>query len=904
MTHPPLFFRFEIRSARHLEELAKLPLPLGLGDGAPKASRHRDLYLDTPEDHLRRRNVTCRLRLCADDTRLLSVRIGAGAGGSEERFDSAVKSAEVQAALAENTATGRRLRALVDPGLLVVRLEIQTERTTRKADRDWLGRHRLEVHYDRSTGKRDGRSSTFYHVCLHASRCDGATAARLAEAFETAHTLRRSAMTPREEAELLLRWKKGPSDAAAPAAMQGIEPAAAAGFRAQFLNPELSLLAFQSRVLALAEDPGTPLRERLRFLGIVSSNIDEFFMIRVAGLRQMAQEQSDEQCDDGLSRGEQLRLISGAVEDLARRQSACARECLTALEEAEVRIFAWGDLNPAQRQDLRQQCIDQIHPDLTPMAMTLSPGHPLPHLPHLTLALAIARRDPHTRRLHLAELELPSDAPRFFRVPGETSGFITLEEIVRSNIDLVHPLGGTEGVYAFRVTRGGELTLDEEAADDLIEAVAHASGRRTANPAVRIEVEHGMPGYVRDLLLENLKREDPSIQLDSADIQDVDGLLDLACLSRLEIPDTAGAGYPRFDPAEPALSGESMFDAMREGDLLFHHPFDSFAATVTGFLREASEDPDVTTIRITLYRLGSSSDIADALIRAAKNGKKVVAFVELKARFDEDQNVGWARKLEKAGGHVVSGLVGYKNHAKVAMVVRREGERLRSYVHVGTGNYNARSGREYTDFSLFSARDDLVQDATDLFNALTGGTLPPRGLSRGSLVAPHQMADSLIGFIDREAANARAGLPSGIILKVNGLSDSDVILALLRAAGDGVRVDIICRGICTLRPGIAGVSANVRVVSNVGRFLEHSRAYRFENGGDPVHFIGSADLRQRNLRRRVELLVPITRPEQKAEIDRILRAYLDDRAAWELREDGSYVQRRGGPSDAQMLMMG
>jgi polyphosphate kinase len=238
------------------------------------------------------------------------------------------------------------------------------------------------------------------------------------------------------------------------------------------------------------------------------------------------------------------------------------------------------------------------------------------------------------------------------------------------------------------------------------------------------------------------------------------------------------------------------------------------------------------------------------------------------------------------------------------MVVRREGERLRSYVHVGTGNYNARSGREYTDFSLFSARDDLVQDATDLFNALTGGTLPPRGLSRGSLVAPHQMADSLIGFIDREAANARAGLQSGIILKVNGLSDSDVILALLRAAGDGVRVDIICRGICTLRPGIAGVSANVRVVSNVGRFLEHSRAYRFENGGDPVHFIGSADLRQRNLRRRVELLVPVTDTAQKVEVDRILRAYLDDRAAWELRDDGAYVQRRGGPSDAQMLMMG
>ena len=898
--HPPQSFRFDVRSARHLEELAALPLPLGPGDDAPESSRHRDLYLDTPEDLLRRRNVVCRLRLCADDTRWLSLHIGEGAG---QRFDSAVRSADVTAALAENTPTGRRLRALVDPALLVARLEIQTERTTRIADRDWLGRHRLEVHYDRSTAKRDGRSSTFYHVCLHARRGDPDKVRALTEAFETAHNLRLSSMSSREHAELLLRWKKGPSDAAAPAAAHAPEPTTAESRHPQFLNPELSLLAFQSRVLSLAEDPATPLRERLKFLGIVSSNIDEFFMIRVAGLRQMAQEQSDEQCDDGLSRGEQLRLISSAVEDLAGRQSACARECLAELGNAGVKIFAWGDLAAAQREELRQQCIDQIHPDLTPMAMTLSPGHPLPHLPHLTLALAIARRDPHTRRLHLAELELPAGAPRFFSVPGESGGFITLEEIVRANIDLVHPAGGTEGVYAFRVTRGGELALDEESADDLIEAVTRATGRRTANPAVRIEVEQGMPGYVRDLLLENLKREDPSIHLDSADIQDVDGLLDLASLSRLDIPESAGGGYVPFDPAEPMLAGESVFDATREGDLLFHHPFDSFSATVTRFLREASEDPAVTTIRITLYRLGSSSEIADALIRAAKNGKKVIAFVELKARFDEDQNVGWARKLEKAGGHVVSGLVGYKNHAKVAMVVRREGERLRSYVHVGTGNYNARSGREYTDFSLFSARDDLVQDAADLFNALTGGTLPPRGLARGSLVAPHQMADSLIGFIDREAANARAGLPAGIMLKLNGLSDSDVILALLRAAGDGVRVDIICRGICTLRPGVPGVSDNVRVVSNVGRFLEHSRAYRFENGGDPVHYIGSADLRQRNLRRRVELLAPVTHAEQKAEIDRILAAYLDDRAAWELREDGSYVQRGGGPSDAQALFM-
>jgi len=420
---------------------------------------------------------------------------------------------------------------------------------------------------------------------------------------------------------------------------------------------------------------------------------------------------------------------------------------------------------------------------------------------------------------------------------------------------------------------------------------------------VRIEVERAMPAFVRDLLLDNLRREDPSALLDSSDINEVDGLLDLRCLSRLGTARDPGAHFPAFEPAEPLTEERSVMEAMRESDLMYHHPFDSFAATVLRFLREAADDPDVTTIRITLYRLGASSEVADALIRAARSGKKVIAFVELKARFDEDHNVGWARKLEKAGGHVISGLVGVKNHAKVAIVVRREGQRLRSYTHVGTGNYNSRTAREYTDISLFSTREDIVQDATELFNALTGGSLPPRGLSRGSLVAPHQMADSLIALIDAEAANARAGIPSAITVKVNGLSDGGVARALLRASADGVTVNVICRGICTIRPGVTGLSDRIRVVSNVGRFLEHSRIYRFENGGDPIHFIGSADLRQRNLRRRVELLVPVTDQGQKEELDRIMQLYLSDQAGWELRSDGQYVQRYRGASQAQLAFL-
>ena len=894
-------FSFEVRSAQHLAELVASPLPPGISEGPRTSSRHRDLYLDTEDDMLRRRSITCRLRISADDTRHLSLRIGTDADSSETRFDSRVQSADPGRAVTENTATGRRLSALVDPARLLVRLEIETDRTTRFAGRDWLRRYRGEIHYDRSVAHRNGVSSTVYKMCLHPRGRDEDFLANLALAMEDQHGLRSTTERTRERAELMLKWKRG-KESEADAAPAAIAPKRERT-ETEFLNPELSLLAFQSRVLALAENEGTPLYERLRFLSIVSSNLDEFFMIRVAGLRQAAREQSEEQCDDGLTRAEQMSLISETIADLVRRQSTCASECLRELERDGLRIVKWNELSREEQAELRRQCVEEIHPDLTPMAMTLSPGHPMPHLPHLTLALAVTRRDPYTKRLHLAELELPSDATRFFKVPG-TPNVITLEEIVRSNIDLVHPAGGTEGVYAFRVTRGGELSLDEEAADDLIEAVSHASEKRLRNPAVRVEVERDMPDFVRNLLITNLQREEPTVSFEAGDIHEVDGLLDLTCLAKLELPANGARAFPPFEPVAPTLDRPSMFEAMRESDLLFHHPFDSFADSVLRFLTEAAEDPDVTTIRITLYRLGSSSAVADALIRAAKNGKKVVAFVELKARFDEHHNVGWARKLEKAGGHVISGLVGVKNHAKVAMVVRREGTRLRTYVHVGTGNYNSKSAREYTDISLFSTREDVAQDAGDLFNSLTGGSLPPRGLTRGSLIAPHQMADALIAMIDREAANARAGLPSGIAAKVNGLSDPHIVRALLRASTDGVTVRIACRGICTLRPGLPGISDRIRIVSHVGRFLEHSRVYRFENAGEPVHFIGSADLRHRNLRRRVELLVPVKQPAQIGELDRMLSLYLEDRSAWELRSDGSYVQREAGVSQTQNILAG
>ena len=898
-------WRYDIRSARHLGELAAAPLPLPLEVSSSKRSQHRDLFLDTLDDALRKRGIVCRLRLRADDTRSLSVSIGGDKSNSSTRVDSDVQSAEVAGAVLEPTAAGRRLKALIDPSLLVARLELEVERVTRTVGTDWLRRPKIEIHYDFIVARRNGTSSSLFQLAIRLLHGNESAAAELARAMEETHHLRPTTEGPRDRAELLLRWK-GANDAAASQLHPdpGLHMRRRGTDRGEFLNPELSLLAFQSRVLAIAEDGTTPLGERLKFLGIVSANIDEFFMIRMAGLRRAAREQFEEQCDDGLTRGEQMRLIRESVAELTERQSSCAVECLRELPEVGIRILSWRDLDENQRMALRAECREQIHPSLTPMAMTLSPGHPLPHLPHLTLALAVVMRNPETRRLHLAELELPNDSPRFIPVPGREGDFVTIEETVRSNIDLVYPSGGVESVHVFRVTRGGELTLDEESTEDLIDAVDNATKKRGFNPAVRVEVEREMPEFVRDLLLTNLRREESAetMALDASDIHEMDGLLDLRCLMGLDLPRVEKLTFEKFEPVEPQIPG-SILDTIAKGDLLFHHPFDSFDATVVRFLRDAADDPDVSAIKITLYRIGNSSKVADALIDAARNGKKVVAFIELKARFDEGRNVGWARKLEKAGGHVVSGLVGFKNHAKVALVTRRENGKPKSYVHIGTGNYNSRTAREYTDLSLFSASESITADVADLFNALTGGSLPPSGLSRGSLVAPYQMKDSLIALIEREASHARARKPARVTAKMNGLSDASVVRALVQASNDGVAVDIVCRGICTLRPGVKGVSEKIRVSSVVGRFLEHSRIYRFENAGAPEYFIGSADLRPRNLSRRVELLARVHDPVHQSELGRILQLYVDDSTGWELLPNGTYQRREARSPGTQQILL-
>lgn len=898
-------FRYELRSAEQLVSLASARLPLGISASAPRRSMHRDLYLDTSDESLRRRGILLRLRISADDRHQLSLRVD-GIGADAVRVDAPVRAVDVRAALTEDNAATRRLRAFVDPDAIGVLHDLEVERLTRAAHPDFFLRPRLELHFDRVTVRRDGIERTFHHLCAHVRRGSTKDLDRLAHALEEQHDLRRATGDAREHAELLVRWKRSDSRREQLVGSDDSIPIADPhpSSPAEFLNPELSLVAFQRRVLSIAEDPATPLRERLRFLGIVSSNIDELYMVRMPELRQAAdeREQRNERGDDGLTARERLVRVEDEIDSLLASQSRCADACLRDAEAIGVRMVKWDALNDAEREVLRRRCRDEIHPGLTPLAMTLSPGHPLPHLPHLGLSLAVVFRREGSGRPHLAEFELPDDVARLLPVPGRTGDVIAIEELLRANVDLLHPDVQVEGAHLFRVTRRGDLALDEEGAENLLHAVAQATERRPYNPAVRVEVERTMPTFVAELVLESLRRDAIVQGAEAAvdEVQVIDGLLDLRCLADLPLPFSAELEYPPLRMRRPVPAERSMFDVVRERDLLVHHPFDSFDDTVVRFLREAAADPAVTTIKITLYRVGDPSPVVEALLNAVSSGKRVVAFVELKARFDEEHNVTWARALERAGGSVVYGLVGLKTHAKTALVVRREGDRLQRYVHVSTGNYNARAGRTYTDLSFFSARDDLTIDIADLFNALTGSSRPPQGLVHGALVAPNQLLPGILSRIERETAHARAGRRAAIAIKVNGLSDSEVARALYDASSAGVEVELLVRGICTLVPGLAGLSERIRVSSVVGRFLEHSRIYRFANDGTPEYFIGSSDLRPRNLRRRVELLVPVPDPAHRMLLDQLLALYLNDAGGWELRSDGSYEQRSAPGRSAQV----
>jgi polyphosphate kinase len=670
-----------------------------------------------------------------------------------------------------------------------------------------------------------------------------------------------------------------------------------------FLNSELSILEFTARVVSLAEDIRTPLAERLRFLAIVSENLDEFFMVRVAGLKRSAVEQAEERTPDGLTPVQQLSLISLHVQSLVARLYRCYAACAAEGAAYGARVVTWNELDVSRRDQLRALMRDELLSALTPLAMTLSPGHPFPRLRHLSLSLAVVLLDRPGTAPHFAQVELPDDAPRFTQVPG-MHAVIAIEELVRANLDLLYPSSVVEQAYAFRVTRGADLEIDEDRAPSLLHAVEEASRRRFEQPVVRVEVERAMPAVLRDVVMRELRREHGGSVLDTEDVYEVDGPLDLGSLAQLPLTSGGAPEYPPFKGADSLPHDQSIWSLIEERDRLFHHPFDDYDATVVRFFREAAADPDVTAIKMTVYRTGEKSPIVAALVDAAERGKDVVAFVELKARFDEERNVGWAKRLEDAGGRVVHGLVGIKNHAKVALVVRREGTRLRRFMHAGTGNYNADTAKRYTDLSLLSADEDLTADAQDLFNELTGSSRAPNQLTRGCLISPRQLLPELLARIEREAAHARADRGGHIRMKINGLSEPDVVNALFRASQDGVRIELVVRGVCTLRPGMTGVSENISIVSVLGRFLEHARVFHFANAGAAEYYIGSADLRPRNLRRRVELLVPVRDHTCRAYLDALLDTYLGDPTAWELTSAGEYTRRHGTGVSAQEQLLG
>jgi polyphosphate kinase len=645
------------------------------------------------------------------------------------------------------------------------------------------------------------------------------------------------------------------------------------------LDPNRSLLEFNARVLAVAEDARTPLLERLRYLAILSANLDELYM--AAG-------------------GE---LDEARVQELLQRQRDCTVVCLTDLAERGFPIREWEGLAPDQRDALRLRFRRELFPLLVPRAITQSPGHPIPVIPGLTLSLAVALQDERTGPIHFAYLRLPSDLPRFLELPGAT-GLVPVEQVVIANLALLYPDRSIEEAALFRVTRKGDLDLEEAAAGDLLQALEEELEQRSTNPVVRLEVQPGMNGLLRDMLLQELRFGGGlGAAVGDLVIHETAGLMAPGGLRELAGLPVSGGLFPPFAGRDPLRPGVPIWDQIRERDLLVHHPYDDFSATALRLLDDAADDPAVVAIKLTLYRAGERSPVVDALIRAAEAGKRVAVFVELKASFDEARNIGWVKQLERAGAEVVYGLVGLKNHAKAALIVRREDGGIRQYAHIGTGNYNAGTARLYTDLGLLTADSDIGDDLGDLFNQLTGTSGAPRAALRRLLVAPEHLLPGLLERIEREKEHARSSRPARIRAKLNGLDDPEVIRALYAASEAGVEIDLMVRGVCTLKPGVPGVSSRIRVRCLVGRFLEHARIYHFGNGGADEYFIASADWRSRNLRHRVEAATPVLDPACRRRLDLVLTRELADPSAWELGPDGTYRQRQslpvGDPATAQ-----
>ncbi|HEX5387934.1 MAG TPA: polyphosphate kinase 1 [Gemmatimonadales bacterium] len=661
-----------------------------------------------------------------------------------------------------------------------------------------------------------------------------------------------------------------------------------------YLNRELSWLEFNRRVLHEAQDPRTPLLERLKFLGIFSSNLDEFFQVRVAGLKQQLAVGIGERTADGMTPEDQLRAISTTVRELCRQHRICLmQEVLPALAAHGVHLtLRVADLPAADRAHLDRYFETNVFPVLTPLAV--DPGHPFPYISNLSLSLAVALRGADGEE-RFARVKVPKILPRWVPLTAPHS-FVPLEQVIGANLEMLFPGIEILGWYTFRITRDTDLQIEnDDEAEDLLSLIQEEVRNRRFAEVVRIEVHASMPASLRELLLAEFSedQEQPAAPLTSDDVYEVLGLLDTADLLSLTSLDLPALKDPPFHPGtQPRLAGpRSIFEVIREGDVLLHHPYDSFATSVERFIQAATEDPDVVAIKLTLYRTGGDSSIARMLAQAAERGKQVAVLIELQARFDEENNITWAQRLEDVGVHVSYGVPGLKTHAKVMLVVRREGDAMRRYVHIGTGNYNPKTARLYTDFGLLTDNAELGADLTDLFNVLTGFAQP--AAYRKLIVAPRGMREFFLEMIRREIRHREAGRPAWIFAKLNALVDPDLIAALYEASRAGVAVDLIVRGICCLRPGLAGVSDNIRVISIVGRFLEHSRAYYFLNGGDAEVYIGSADWMPRNFERRIECVVPIDSPAHRATILSLLELmWKDNRQAWELGADGVYLQRQ------------
>jgi polyphosphate kinase len=662
-----------------------------------------------------------------------------------------------------------------------------------------------------------------------------------------------------------------------------------------FFNRELSWLQFNARVLEIGEDPAVPLLERLKFLAIYSSNLDEFFMVRVAGLHDNIDAGIEKPLQDGRTPSETLEAIRRVVREHVARQSRCLDHDLRpALAEHGIRIVRYDDVRAAERKKLDERFRRQIFPVLTPLAVGL--GRPFPYISNLSLSLGVMVRDPVTDVQTFARVKVPKEMLPRFQPVGDGRTFVPLEDLIAQNLDSLFPGMEILDHHVFRVTRDADFTVSDEA-DDLLRAVEDELRARRFGEAVRVEVSAGMSSPMREQITR-------ALGVDTDDVFEVDGVIDLTDLwdivkvggyADLRDPPWTPVTQPRLQPDED--EDPDVLSAMRKRDILLHHPYDSFVTSVERFVEQAVNDPDVLAIKQTVYRTSDDSPLVPALIRAAERGKQAVCLVEVKARFDERANIQWGRAMEEAGVHVVYGLPSLKTHAKCILVVRREGDGVRHYLHVGTGNYNAKTARLYTDFGLLTCDEELGADVADMFNFLTGFARP-RGY-RQAFVAPMHLRDGIVSEIDRTIAVHESGRAAKIRMKMNSLVDRECIEALYRAAQAGVPVELNIRGICCLKPGVKGVSDNVRVTSVVGRFLEHSRIYEFQRDGDCTTYIGSADLMPRNLDTRVELLAPVRDEALRADLtDTLDRCFADNVNAWELDREGSWT-RRTAPPDSE-----